>query len=105
MAIAVVRLENIPSEMTTALNRRSFSADQNEPDLAPRVRSRQRIRAIAKITMVFARVGFDNDGMAPILHTPAMMWLAAAVDQCSLCHRTYREDQHGSALLLLTVIV
>jgi hypothetical protein len=69
MAIAVVRLENIPSEITTALNRKSFSADQNKPDLNPRVRSRQRNRAIAKITMVFARVGFENDGMGPILHS------------------------------------
>jgi hypothetical protein len=69
MAIAVVRLENIPSEITTALNSRSFSADQNKPDLDPRVRSRRRNRAIAKITMVFARVGLENDGMAPILHT------------------------------------
>lgn len=69
MAIAVVRLENIPSAIATALNTRSFSADPNKPDLNPRTRSRQRNRAIAKITMVFAQVGFENDGMAPILHT------------------------------------
>jgi hypothetical protein len=69
MAIAVVRLENIPSEITTALNIRSFSADQSKPDLNPQTALRQRNRAMAKITMVFARIGFDNDGMAPMLHT------------------------------------
>jgi hypothetical protein len=68
MAIAVVRLENIPSEITTALNTKSFSGDQNKPDLSLRTTLRQRNLAIAKITMVLARVGFENDGMAPILH-------------------------------------